>query len=325
MWTEIFTLLSVGLYCIGLCISIRFLLLFLSVCCFHRGWHIYLYRPLVLLFSTIAGLIDFSTGRSAQSGCSCASWRELNSCHCDWSQFREKALNFQLCCWISLWRLAGFIFWKWGVRWFLFTLFLMGDGHTVILLILLIGSLIDSLHHWYHFMFWGVFFVLFFCLAILSLTRVCTICFPCTFYLLIWHVVLMQNDKTGACECVCWIYFLKCKWFCVCVYLCECKREQFTVVIGYSPALWVHMFELALHSDSYWFESEVSGYSLCEPENTLVWLEFSFILQCGFLFQYMPVPLDTLCLLAHSCQHINVYTKAKTFADSGNSWQTFVV
>lgn len=58
MWTEISTLLSVGLYCIGLCISIRFLLpfLFLSVCCFNSGWHIYLYRPSVLLFNTIAGL-----------------------------------------------------------------------------------------------------------------------------------------------------------------------------------------------------------------------------------------------------------------------------
>lgn len=126
-------------------------------------------------------------------------------------------------------------------------LFLMGDGHTLILLILLIGSLIDSLHHWHHFM---LFFLFLFCLAILSWLEFAHFFPPCTFYLLIWHVVLMQNDKTGACECVCWIYFLKCKWFCVCVYLCECKREQFTVVIGYPPALWVHMFELALHS---WF------------------------------------------------------------------------
>lgn len=79
MWTEISTLLLMGLYCIGLCISIRFLLvfLFLSVCCFQRGWHIYLYRPLVLLFNAIAGLIDFSTARSAQRGCSYVIWRKL--------------------------------------------------------------------------------------------------------------------------------------------------------------------------------------------------------------------------------------------------------
>lgn len=63
--------------CIGLCISIRFLLifLFLPVCCVQRGWHISLYRPLVLLFNTITGLIDFSTARPAQRGCGYVTWR----------------------------------------------------------------------------------------------------------------------------------------------------------------------------------------------------------------------------------------------------------
>lgn len=72
-----------GLHIIGLCISIRFFLLFLSLC-FHRGWRIYLYRPSVLLFNTIAGLIDFSTVHSAQRGCGCVIWRELNSIDHSW-------------------------------------------------------------------------------------------------------------------------------------------------------------------------------------------------------------------------------------------------
>lgn len=122
MWTEISTSLSVGLYCIGLCISIRFLLLFLSVCCFHRGWHIYLYRPSVLLFNTIAGLIDFSTAR-------CAQRVRLQLCDMTWAQVlslrsiaaRRDALNIQQPCWISLWCLAGFIFLEWSVRCLLFT------------------------------------------------------------------------------------------------------------------------------------------------------------------------------------------------------------
>lgn len=175
--------------------------------------------------------------------------------------------------------------------------------------------------------------LLFWC-AILSPTRVCTIFFPCTFYLLIWHVVLMQNDKTGACECVCWLYFLKCKWFCVCVYVCECKREQFTVVTGYPPALWVHMFELALNS---WFLLiwiwGIWIQFVWASEHTgmvgLSWFLSSFFLQCVFLFQYVAsitIGFSVFILwLAHLCEHINVYTKAKTFADSGNTWQTFVV
>ncbi len=123
MWTEISTLLSVGLYCIGLCISIRFLLLFffLSVCCFHRGWHIYLYRPSVLLCNTTAGLIDFSTGRSAREAAAVrhdASWTPATAIDCS----REKKLwTFQHRCWIicDVW-LVSFS-WKWSARCFVFT------------------------------------------------------------------------------------------------------------------------------------------------------------------------------------------------------------
>lgn len=212
MWTEISTLLLVGLYCIGLCISIRFLLLFLFllVCCFHRGWHIYLYRPSVLLFNTIPGLIDFSTALSAQRGCGCAIWRELKSCHCDRSQLGEKALNVQHRCWIGLWWFGWFC----SLR--IPQCFSFNGWWAHSILNLLIGSLIDSLCHQYHFMYFLFLRYFHYCRAILSLTRVCT------FFFLIWHVVLMQNDKTGACECVCWIYFLKCKWFCVCMCVCEC-------------------------------------------------------------------------------------------------------
>lgn len=163
------------------------------------------------------------------------------------SELSASALKF------SLWCLAGFIFCKWGVRCLLFT------GNISVGFIFngwWAHSYPSHSFDWFFDWFltsltpFYVVFLFLFCLAILSWLEFAHFFSPCTFYLLIWHVVLMQNDKTGACECVCWIYFLKCKWFCVCVYLCECKREQFTVVIGYPPALWVHMFELALHS---WF------------------------------------------------------------------------
>lgn len=176
MWTEISTLLSVGLYSIGLCISIRFLLLFLflSVRCFHGGcWHIYLYRPSVLLFNTIAGLIDFSTAGSAQRGSGCAIWRELELLSLRSIAAGREALNIQRQWWISLWRLAGFISWKWSVRWFLFTgdvsvfyfyfFVWMGDGHT---LSFSFWFLLFYFLHWFHY-----------CRAVSSLTRVCTIFF----------------------------------------------------------------------------------------------------------------------------------------------------
>lgn len=78
--------------------SFSMLILFYFI---HRAWHMYLYRPSVLLFNTIAGLIDFSTAPPlhphlplcTQSGCcSCAIWRELNSCRCDRSRLGEKKL-----------------------------------------------------------------------------------------------------------------------------------------------------------------------------------------------------------------------------------------
>ena len=141
--------------------------------------------------------------------------------------------------------------------------------------------------HWY--LFFLLLLLLFWC-AILSLTRVCTIFFPCTFYLLIWHVVLMQNDKTGACECVCWLYFLKCKWFCVCV--CVCVWMQKRAV--YSGD-WISTCFMGAYV---WAGSEqlipidlnlryLDTVCVSERANTLVWLVFLisfFFLQCGFLF-----------------------------------------
>lgn len=98
--------------------------------------------------------------------------------------------------------------------------FLMGDGHT------LYSLSFDWFFDWFLksliplFLFFFAVFSLLPCHFVPWL-EFAQFSFPCTFYFLIWHVVLMQNDKTGACECVCWIYFLKCKWFsCVCVYMC---------------------------------------------------------------------------------------------------------
>lgn len=101
----------------------------------------------------------------------------------------------------------------------------------------------DSLNRWYHVAFFSSSS---FCCAVLTPTRLCTFCFShAHFFFLIWHVVLMQNDKTGACECVRWIYFLNCRWF-LCV--CLCVRMQKSAVYSsdwYPPALWMHLFEPA--------------------------------------------------------------------------------
>ena len=120
---------------------------------------------------------------------------------------------------------------------------------------------------------------------------------------------------------------------CVYVCVCECKREQFIVVTGYPPALWVHMFELALNS---WFlliwiwGIWIQFVWASERTHWYGWffLFLFFSYSVVFFFQYVAsitIGFSVFILwLAHLCEHINVYTKAKTFADSGNTWQTFV-
>lgn len=87
---------------------------------------------------------------------------------------------------------------------------------------------------------------------------------------MIWHVVLMQNNKTGACGCECSIFQSVNDSVCVCVCVWMRRREQFTEVIGSPPVLWLHNIwagsAVVLHSLNFFF--------VRKPENTLVQFEF---------------------------------------------------
>lgn len=137
--------------------------------------------------------------------------------------------------------------------------------------------------------------------------------FQAHFDSLIWYVVLMQNDKTGACESVCWVFFLKYELFFyvsvnACVWMCE------------SSVWYMVIFELALHGCflMIWLRGVVMGFVWHWDDWT-----FYLILQCDLFFQCISSSV-LLLWLAHPCRHIHVNTKDKTFADSGNSWQTLI-
>lgn len=92
------------------------------------------------------------------------------------------------------------------------------------------------------------------------------------FLFLIRHVVLMQNYKTGACECeyIFWSVSDSHVWIQKTVY-----SSDWTSTCYMGAYIW---------AGSYWSYLEVSGYSLREPENTLVWLEIWFIFTVSVYF-----------------------------------------
>lgn len=90
--------------------------------------------------------------------------------------------------------------------------------------------------------------------------------FQAHFDSLIWYVVLMQNDKTGACESVCWIFFLKYELFFyvsvhACVWMCE------------SSVCYMVIFELALHGCflMIWLRGVVMGFVWHWDDWTFIW------------------------------------------------------
>lgn len=106
----------------------------------------------------------------------------------------------------------------------------MGEGRTLILLILLI----DFLHHGHHI----VLLLLFFNFAV-PFCPWLEFAHFFSMHILFAHLTCGTNAKWQDRRLwVCVLHFLKCKWFCVCV--CECRREQFTVKIGDPPVLWLH-------------------------------------------------------------------------------------
>lgn len=267
-------------------------------CVVFRGWHISLYRLLVLLFNTITGLIDFSAARSAQRGHSHATC----GAPAPETKLRTLSLGVELVC--GVWPFSFFR--RWGVslftenisvgfvfKWVMGTLWV---DSFFWLVLWLIPYIIDT-------SLFGVFF----CYYYFS-TPFCPWLEFAQFlsmHILLAHFTCGSNAKWQDRRLwVCMLYFLKCKWFCVTV--CECKREPFTAVTGYPPALWLH---------------NVRAGSAQLILVDLVWLEFFLDFRVWFHHWL------TLCLCYdwhHPCQHIHVHTKAKTCADSGNSWQTFV-
>lgn len=82
----------------------------------------------------------------------------------------------------------------------------------------------------------------------------------------------MQNYKTGACECeyIFWSVSDSRVWIQKTVY-----SSDWTSTCYMGAYIW---------AGSYWSYLEVSGYSLHEPENTLVWLEIWFIFTVSVYF-----------------------------------------
>lgn len=152
------------------------------------------------------------------------------------------------------------------------------------------------------------------------------------FYLLIWHVVLMQNDKTGACGCVCYIFQSVNDSVCACLCVNMQKRAVYrsdwipTCFMVASYLSWLCSCTLLI-----WIRTSFSFsfFCFCASQKTH-WYTLSYpwsYIGVSF-FQFVSCVTISysmfMSLLAHPCQYIHVHTEAKTFADSGNSWHTFV-
>lgn len=187
-----------GLNCIGLCVSIRFVFVFVFLLLISPFSFSVLVSGGLAQFICIDQRYCFSTfplPPPARKGCSYA------------TRVTAAQQAFSICVESSLWCRAGFIFLKMKCK-FGFLRFteniLVGFTFNgwwalffFILLILMVGYLKYCLCP---FVFCFFYLAVPFCpwieFAHFSFKE---------FYLLIWHVVLMQNDKTGACGCVCYI------------------------------------------------------------------------------------------------------------------------
>lgn len=168
MWTEISTLLLVGLYCIGLCISI-----FSSFLQYAVSFHILAHSSVqtsVLLFNAIADLID--SARPAERKAA-AEW-------CDASWRTVTAIDRSCGVWITLWCLAGLISLR--ISQCFVCLFKWGLGRTLSFLFFwLVHWLIPYITDTVLYNFFAYFFFLHYCRDIFSLIRVCTYFFPFSF------------------------------------------------------------------------------------------------------------------------------------------------
>lgn len=124
-------------------------------------------------------------------------------------------------------------------------------------------------------------------------------------FFMIWHVVLMQNNKTGACGCECSIF--QSVNDSICVSVCECAGES-SLQMWLDPRLFYGsiIFELALQLFFIQWTFFVH-----KPENTLVQFEFFFTLHWGsppFLPPSVFPPLQLAIPCLYHCCFIPVNT-----------------
>lgn len=124
----------------------------------------------------------------------------------------------------------------------------------------------------------------------------------------------MQNDKTGACGCVCDIFQSVNDSVCPCLCVNMQKRAVYRsdwiptcfIVASYLSWLCICTLLICIRTIFFFF------LLLREPENTLVYFEFSLILHWGFLFPVCFLHNDRLLyvyvitgssLSIHSCTY----------------------